>query len=301
MRLAFALTILLAISLPSTILHAATPPVPPPRRTVAAHAPTKEIRWSDAHPSVRAAVKAGQPLVVLVVVPLCSNEQVDCGSKPAGRPGDLSTNLYWGAMYGAKRFFDRKKSGWTAVSVAKPGGLVLEQAVYRRHVPGAAWGTQRAVEQIVVLQAVHGASIDGAVDRFFSTATKGGTVSFADGVRKRRERVSVIGYAGHNRLMDGKTLAPVSKGLGAVRAALPSFVLACRSESYFGATLRKAGSDTLVMTRDLMAPEGYVIDALVRAVGDNATAAGIHRRTVEATAKYQKIPVKTAGRIFTER
>lgn len=256
-----------------------------------------QAAWSDAHPKVRAAVKAGQPLVVQVVVPLCSNDQVDCGSKPAGRPGDLTTNLYWGAMFGAKRFFDRKNSGWTAVSVSKPGGGVLEQAVYRRHVPGAAWGAQGAVEQLVVLQAVHGTSIDAAVDSFFALATKGGTVTFDDGNQQRTVRVSAAGYAGHNRLMDGKTLPAVSRPA----APLPSFVLACRSEGYFGAALRKAGSDTLVMTRDLMAPEGYVIEAVARALGDNAAPAEVRRQAVLATARYQKLPEKTAAKIFAKR
>src|SRR5262245_50438317 len=52
----------------------------------------------------------GKPPVLYVVVPLCSNEQVDCGSTLAGRPGDLEHNLYWGAVFGARRFFERRAS-----------------------------------------------------------------------------------------------------------------------------------------------------------------------------------------------
>src|SRR6185436_197968 len=51
------------------------------------------------------------PLVVYVVVPLCSNQQIDCGSVIAGRPGDLAHNVYWGAVFGDRRFLARKGSG----------------------------------------------------------------------------------------------------------------------------------------------------------------------------------------------
>src|SRR5687767_4663385 len=74
--------------------------------------------WSEAFPEISGDVRAGRPLVTVVVVPLCSNAQIDCGSSVAGRPGDLRTNLYWGAVFGAKRFFDRKTSGWQQVEAS---------------------------------------------------------------------------------------------------------------------------------------------------------------------------------------
>src|SRR5688500_107265 len=69
--------------------------------------------WSADFPTVQEDVRAGRPLVSLVVVPLCSSAQIDCGSAAAGRPGSLEQNLYWGAIFGARRHFDRKRSGWT--------------------------------------------------------------------------------------------------------------------------------------------------------------------------------------------
>ena len=52
-------------------------------------------------------IHSGKPLVVHVTVPLCSNTQIDCGSAVAGDPDRLETNLYWGAAFGHRRFFDR--------------------------------------------------------------------------------------------------------------------------------------------------------------------------------------------------
>ncbi|MBK9261649.1 MAG: hypothetical protein IPM54_17820 [Polyangiaceae bacterium] len=238
---------------------------------------------------------ASAPLVIHVIVPLCSNEQIDCGSPAAGAAGNLRTNLYWGALFGHRRFFDRKQSEFARIDVARGKGALLERAVYRRMIPGAAEG--RTIEQIVVLDAYHGASIDQAVDMFWHRATHGGVVHFRDGEKDREVRVSIAGYAGHNRLMDGVELPAVPKGRA---TAIPSFVLACASEQYFGPALRAAGSETLVMTRTLMAPEGYVLDAVVRAIGDGAAPAQIRGAAVKAYAKWQKLSESVAGTIFAK-
>jgi hypothetical protein len=147
-----------------------------------------------------------------------------------------------------------------------------------------------------VLQAVHGAAIDQAVARFWSLATQGGVVRFQDGARERAERIHVAGYAGHNRLMDRSAAALPAPGQEG--RPIPSFVLACSSDAYFSAPLRSAGSAPLVMTRTLMAPEGYVVDAVARALGDNAPRVQVRSRAVEAYAQWQRMPAASARAIF---
>ena len=257
--------------------------------------------WSDADPRIAADVRAGRPLVIAVVVPLCDGALIDCGSRPAGRPGDLDTNLYWGAIFGHRRFFDRPNSGWERVERtpgAGPPSPLLERLVYRRVVSRGPWGAaaDEPLEQILVLQAVHGAAIDSAVERFWSAATRGGEVLFRDGDRERIERIHVAGYAGHNRLMD-RSAAPLPEPGG---APIPSFVMACSSEAHFDAPLRRAGSVPLLLTRTLMAPEGYVVDAIARALGDNAPLAGVRARAIEAYAAWQRLPAREAARTFAK-
>lgn len=239
------------------------------------------------------------PQVIHVIVPLCSNDQIDCGSPAAGQAGNLKTNLYWGAVFGHKRFFERKKSEFVRIDLARGKGALLERAVYRRMIaaPGAKHSQEKNVEQIVVLDAYHGDSIDQAVETFWHRATQGGVIYFRDGDKDRQERVTIAGYAGHNRLMDGIRLpaAPRDKS-----SAIPSFVLACASEQYFGPALRAAGSETLVMTRTLMAPEGYVLDAVVRSIGDRAKPPQIRASAVQAYAKWQKLTDSVAGTIFAK-
>lgn len=264
-------------------------------------APT-EARAADATPSVASLtrmegrVKKDGVLVVHVLVPLCDNAQIVCGSKAAGDPLDLARNLYWGAIFGQKRFFTRKTSSFTQVSEEKGTGSHLERSVVRRFVDGSPWGRAGKVELIVVLDAFRGDHIDGVVDTFFNEAAAGKSLSFDDGGKRRTVAVSVVGYAGHNRMMDGKK--PPALGERAGLEPIPSFVMACYSRSYFQKALTRRGSDMLLMTKQLMAPEGYVIEAIVGAIAENADKPAIKRRAIAAYAKWQKIEEKAAATIF---
>lgn len=252
--------------------------------------------WAELNPEVAARVASGAPVVIHVTVPLCHHEQIDCGSRAAGDPGRPETNLYWGAIFGAKRMFARSRSGWSALTSTREVPGVLERAVYRRYVDGASWGRDdEEVEVLVVLDAIHGDAIDDAVAGFFRRATRGGTIVIDDGARRRTLALSAAGYAGHNRLMDGLALPEVKR---AHPKAVASFVLACFSDSYFSDALRRAGSSPVVMTRSLMAPEGYVVDAVAKGLGRNEGAATVRARAVHAYARWQRIAVRVAERVF---
>lgn len=258
------------------------------------------VPWTADYPAVEEGIAAGEPLTLLVVVPLCDSKLIACGGQGAGDPGSLDKNLYWGRAFGARRYFDETAKQFRRVAREAGSGPVLEQLVYRRVVPGERWNSEKEVEQLVVLRAVHGAQIDAAVRDFYRYATEGAVVSFNEQGVERRVQVHVAGYAGHNRLMDGITLAQiVGASPKAEKAApLPSFMFACRSAPYFSEALRDAGSNPLVMTRDLMAPEGYVIEAMARGLGDHLTQAELRQRVVAAYARWQRIPERTAGTIF---
>jgi len=260
-------------------------------------APPTDPPWSESAVQTLGDLRAGRPLVTYVVVPLCSNSQINCGSAIAGRAGDLAHNLYWGAIFGARRFLDRKASPWSRVEVAPGADPILEQATFRRSINGARWGMPNAaIEQIVVLQAVHGDRINEGVEHFWKIATEGGIARFQDAGQTRQERIHVVGYAGHNRLMDGVRLPPVPDP--AHRAPISAFVLACNSEPYFGPSLRSAGVQVLLTTRALMAPEGYLVDAVARTVGDNLGMRSIRTAAIDASVHWQGIERKDASWVF---
>lgn len=273
-----------------------------PSRDAKAQAPKGPgVTWTEAYPSIEADVAAGEPLTLLVVVPLCDSRVIACGGQGAGDPGSLDKNLYWGRAFGARRYFDESARQFKRISREAGTGPLLEQLVYRRVVPGARWKSAKDVEQLVVLRAIHGAHIDVAVRDLYRYATEGAVVSFPDQGVERRVRVHVAGYAGHNRLMDGITLQEIVGKAGLAKASaapLPSFVFACRSAPYFSEALSDGGSNPLVMTRDLMAPEGYVIEAMARGLGDHVTPRELRQRVVAAYARWQRIPERTASTIF---
>ena len=286
-------TPLLALTL-SLALSITAPPAHADPGAGADAAPPSAPAWSAAIPDLAARVRASRSIVIQVAIPLCSNQQIHCGGSWAGHPGDLRTNIYWGAIFGARTFFERPAAGWERVEVAPRGLPMLEQAVFRRRVPGAAWGAAGEIEALVVLQAFHGSLIHQAVSTLWQTALSGGEVSFRDGGRDRREPVTVAAYAGHNRLMDGWRLPPAPPS----PRPIPSFVLACMSERHFGVPLRGAGSSTLLTSRAYMAPEGYVIDAVAKAIAGNRPAAEIRGAAVDATAKWQRISRARADAVF---
>src|SRR5689334_15882421 len=54
--------------------------------------------WSASFPEIAERVRAKKTLVIQVMVPLCSREQIHCGGPWAGHPAGLRTNIYWGAI-----------------------------------------------------------------------------------------------------------------------------------------------------------------------------------------------------------
>jgi hypothetical protein len=267
------------------------------RADTASGAPTSRVPWSTFSAPLLADLKAGRPLVTLVHVPLCANSQIHCGGQGAGDPGSLDKNLYWGRGFGVRRFFDETARGWRLIASSGAAGSVLQQLVYARDFPAVNFGLgSGTVRELLVLRAVHGEAIESALDAFYDAAARGAEVRFDERGVTRAFRVHVLGYAGHNRLMDGYRLkeeAPSSEG------GLPVFVIACKSSPYFSKSLSFVGATPLVMTRDLVAPEGYTIEAVANALGENATSSELRARVVAAYARWQRIPERVAATIFT--
>ncbi len=272
------------------------PPIEPPAPAVA---PPRGSPWTTVSPQALADVRAGRPLVVHVRVALCSNRQIDCGSQVAGQPRRPETNIYWGALYGTENFLLKPKAGWTHVQNSPGEPPHLRRLVVKRAMSGQPWGVQGEIELVAVMDAIAGDQIDRAVLKFHEAATRGSTVTIRDADIERTLRVHVNGYLGHNRMMDGLKLPIPSDDTQ--RRPTPSFVLACYSESYFSAALTAAGSRPVLMTSALMAPEGYVLHAVLTALGGNESEQGIRQKTVAMYAKWQKLKPYQAGRIFAKR
>jgi len=238
---------------------------------------------------------AGEPLVAHVVVALADNEHQGIVRVPQSLgDGDRpQSNLYWGAMYGVKGFL-RRSPDWQAVPLPASGDArILERVLFRRTIARDG----KDVTVYLLADAWGGRHIAASIARFLEM-TRG---QHAETIRIDGREIAaggaahLIAYAGHNGLMD----FPVPE-LAASTASQPprvAVVLACYSDEYFSALVRPHAAP-LVTTASLMAPEAYVLDAIVAGWFGGSTPAGVTEAAAQAYARYQKISERAGRRIF---
>lgn len=237
----------------------------------------------------------GKPLVAHVVVALCDNEFQGIVPVPAklGDGDAPQTNLYWGALYGVRSFF-RNQPGWKPVSIpAASDSRVLDRVLFRREVIR----NGKATPVLLVAEAWRGRDISDAIRHFLELnrgqhveRLRAGDLEFEAG-----GAAHVVAFVGHNGLMD--FAAPeLPEILGPVRPHA-SVVLACMSDSYFGALLRMH-SWPLITTSGLMAPEAYTLAAVLDSWFTGSEPGQVRQAAGRAYAKYQRISEKPAVRLF---
>ncbi len=254
--------------------------------------------WAKKAPSVESAVRAGKPIVVEVFIPLCSDEKGGkCGKhKGAGDPANLEDNLYWGAVWGARRYLARHWLGWKKIEQSAGSGSVLECVVVTRQASGSRWGITGSVEQIVVMHGYNGDAGKQAMDRFRSRAKGGGSVSFGGSGSQRSETVSVVGFMGRNPLLKNG-MVPRKLDLPEASAspgAIPSFTIAPYSRETIVPWLYVSGSPILIAPRGPVASEAYVLDKVLKGIGNNHHTWEIWKQVAKTYAKYQRAPKKLA-------
>jgi hypothetical protein len=256
-----------------------------------AHAAAREM------PALDPGASRDGTVLVHVLVPLCHGEQVDCGGPRAGDPLDLERNLYWGAIFGHRRFALRSASRFELVARTTLDGPRLERLVVRLR------GSVRTVtpsspEVIVVLEAWRGDRIDEALGAFFDEAARGARLRFADGGVERELDVDLVGFAGHNRMLDGARAEAHHARPG--DRPTPSFVFACYSRATFEAPLLERGSRPIVLTQALMAPEGYLVEALAEGLLERGSRRALRNRLGAAYARWQSIEEGLGRAIFAQ-
>jgi len=238
---------------------------------------------------------AGAPLVAHVVVALADNEHQGIVRIPQslGDGDQPQSNLYWGAMYGVKGFL-RRSPDWKAVPLpASADARILERALFRRQVTRDG----KSATVYLLAEAWQGRHIEGSIRRFLEM-TRG---QHAETIRvDGRELLAggaahLIAYVGHNGLMD--FAAPALKSVADEQPPRVAVVLACYSNDYFAGLLRPHAAP-LVTTASLMAPEAYVLDAVVAVWFAGAAPGDVVEAAVDAYARYQKISNRSAKKIF---
>ncbi|HUF03779.1 MAG TPA: hypothetical protein VMM38_06345 [Aridibacter sp.] len=223
--------------------------------------------------------------VVHVIVALCDNENQGIVPVPAhlGDGSDPDRNLYWGAAFGVRTYFD-KSASWELIdkrTSVKDG--VLERLIFRH----------ASEDVILVADAYRGDRIRGAIAD--SLAALAGSLRENIEVDGKLLQIyggaDLVAFVGHNGLMDFDLGLDFPASDKRERDAV---ILACASRQYFRSKIRLAGAKPLLWTTNLMAPEAYILhDALEGWIADESDEM-VRSRAARAYSRYQKISLRAA-------
>ena len=235
------------------------------------------------------AFHAQENRVIHVFVALCDNVNQGIVKVPEaiGNGQDPARNLYWGAGYGVKHFFDKKSSEWTLIKTIKnPETNILERIIFR-HSTGT----------FLVADAYDGAAMKQTVRDFLNAASgklpkaitlEHTTINFGGGA-------DLVAFVGHNGLMDFELDQRFKGNAGSPKDAI---ILACYSKNYFQPFLREANANPLLWTTHLMAPEAYTLKAAIDGWIKKETSEQIRERAAQAYHQYQKCGIKGARNLL---
>lgn len=231
--------------------------------------------------------------VAHVLVALCDNENQGIVPVPPaiGNGEDAAKNLYWGAGFGVKSFFKKKKEWTLLADIENPTSAILERLVFKH----------KTKNVYLVADAYRGIEIKRTTIDFFASSAgamndaveiKEGDKTFQLGINGNAD---LIAYIGHDGLMDFRLEESFTEQDEAKRDTI---MLACISKSYFAEHLRKTGANPLLWTTGLMAPEAYVIHAALEGWINNENGESVRQRAASAYHSYQRCGLKAAQRLF---
>ena len=235
-----------------------------------------------------------RPRVIHVFTVLCDNKSQGIVPVPArlGDGDDPHNNLYWGAAYGVKTYFQRSREWRLIESVPNVNHVIPERVVFRHRMKNA----------YLIADAYRGSEMRRGVEDFLKAAS--GRNAALVRLRKKEGDVNIntgggadfVVFVGHNGLMDFslETIYDDENRNKRKSAA----VLACYSRKYFIARLRKSGAVPVLLTEGLMSPEAYTLKDAIEGWLRNEDGDKIHMRAAHAYNRYQKCGLRGAKRLF---
>lgn len=231
--------------------------------------------------------------VVHVFVALCDN--VNQGIVPVsaslGDGDNPKTNLYWGAAFGIKTFFNRSKDWKQVAEVKNPQPAILERVVLKH----------KTKDLFIVADAYRGKEIKQTTVDFLEAAAgmPGEELSIKINNTPINLHLSgsadVVAYIGHNGLMDFALNETPKRRDDRERQAI---ILACASKPYFSSALKSTGASPLLWTTNLMAPEAYVLSAALDGWMAKENDEQVRARAANAYHQYQNCGIRGAMNLF---
>lgn len=225
----------------------------------------------------------------VIHVALCDNVNQGIVKVPAalGNGQDPNRNLYWGAAYGVRSWFNKRKEWMRVLHQPVPHAHLLERIIWKH-----------ASEDVyLVADAYDGAFIEEATSALLSYA--GGHDASTVTVNGRELHLGggadLLAYCGHDGLMD---FAPPPPRGSANTTHREVIILACISKRYFAAPLKGTGAVPLLWSTGLMAPEAYTLDAALQGWIRREDASQVRERAAQAYAKWQKCSASAARKLL---
>jgi hypothetical protein len=242
------------------------------------------------------ALNAQAHRVVHVIVALCDNVNQGIVPVPAslGNGQDTEKNLYWGAAYGVRSWFNKSKEWKRVHREATPTKEIKERIVWEHvtadiHLIADAYDgafIEQATQDLLRYAGGHGAS---------TLLVNGLDLSIGGGA-------DLIAYCGHDGLMDfapPPSVHPANLPSGQAGAKKrETVILACISKRYFHGPLKSTGVFPLLWTTGLMAPEAYTLDAALQGWVRNETPEQVRERAAQAYAQWQKCGIGAARKLL---
>ena len=227
-----------------------------------------------------------------IYVPLCDNLNQGIVPVPEklGNGEDPANNLYWGAAYGVKSYFQYKTSDWKLVKDFKMTGSVILDRVLFKH-------TSKDV--YVLADAYQGDKIKQCIREFLYAANGQHDLSIEFEGQKLNFGGSsnLVAYAGHDGLMEFDVAVNYQSTDTTEKKDV--IILACYSKEFFNAEITKANANPILWTTHLMAPEAYTLKAAFDGWLNKESGSQIDERAAQAYHKYQKCGIRGARNLFT--
>ncbi|MCF6365560.1 MAG: hypothetical protein L3J35_05095 [Bacteroidales bacterium] len=225
-----------------------------------------------------------------VFVALCDNENQGIVPVPVriGNGQDPYHNLYWGAGYGVKNYFNVKSKDWKLIKTIKnPKEKILERVVFK-HVRTNTYLLADAYDGAEIKQTV--LDFLYASSGYFQTSVKIDSITYNFGGAS-----GLCAYVGHNGLMDVQINPNLKKKGDKIRDVI---IIGCYSKDYFEPYIEDAGANPLIWSTGLMSAEAYTLEWALDGWVLNETDEQIRTRAANAYNYYQKCGIKGARNLL---
>jgi hypothetical protein len=237
-------------------------------------------------------IKNNQPLIIHAFVPLCDNDNqgIVPVNKALGDGDNLTTNLYWGALYGVKTHFSRKKRWTKAYDQKHNDSFLLERVVFKRTYSNGA-------KVIFITDAYNGNAMEKCLNHYLQSLSgmRSDSIQLDSSWIEISKQADLVVFNGHNGLMDVEV--PISTST--LTKKKDAIAIACISKPYFKDYLIQSQGYPLLMTKHLLAPEAYVLSAIIDAWALQKPEQEVWLAAATAYNQYQKCGIKGAKNLFS--